>query len=162
MKLPEGVRAVAFTALSIGEALGLMRWRQRYVRYTFEPFGLAIRRSALIELGAKQVSYSKIQVGAIHELPLLQGTGSKKKTSISDKDRIFIHAAGEKTDWTREKEWRIRGDLSLDTIDSRDMLALVPDEKTGEVFRYSLQKIARDITPKIVRDIAVHVIFGEP
>ena len=134
-KLPEGERAVAFTALSIDKALQLMRWRQRFVRYTFEPYGLALRRPALLDLGARQVSYVPA-VGAEYIQPL------------------FRHAAGEKTDWTREKEWRIRGDLSLETIDSRDMLALVPDEKTGEVFRYSLQRIARDI--------AVHVIFGEP
>ena len=138
-KLPEGEQAVAFTAQPIEEALRLMRWRQRYVRYTFEPYGIAIRLAALLDMGAGRVSYSRFQV-----------SGSRQKQPLSGEDRLFIHAAGEKTDWEREKEWRIRGDLSLETLDGKDMFALVPDNKARE-----------EVLRKMERDIAVHVIFKD-
>ena len=129
-KIPGDERAIAFTALSIEDALPLMRWRKRFVRYTFEPYGIAVRRSALIDCGARAVCYNR------------------EETDDSKYDRLFVHAPGEITDWTREKEWRIRGDLSLEKIDKRDLIALVPDYKTK-----------REIHEKAHRDISVHVIF---
>ena len=131
-KLPLGESAVAFTALSIEEALPLMRWRQRYVRYSFEPYGLAVKRFVLSDLGAREVKY---------------GTNHAES---EDNDGLFRHATGEKTDWTREKEWRFRGDLSLEGIDSGDIIVIVPDR---------MARIA--IERKLKWDIQVHEIFRD-
>ena len=131
-KLPLGESAVAFTALSIEEALPLMRWRQRFVRYSFEPYGLAVKRSVLSDLGAQEVMYSG------------------KHSDDTGKNRLFYHASGAKTDWTREREWRFRGDLSLEGIDSGDIIAIVPDKWA----RIALQD-------RLKCDITIHEIFKD-
>ncbi|MCE5250963.1 hypothetical protein LLG96_12155 [bacterium] len=108
-KLPAGERAVAFTSLSLEKTLPLMRWRKRFVRYTFEPYGIGVRQSTLIDLGAREVVYVR------------------GDTTAGDSDSLFFHAPGILTDWSGEKEWRYRGDLSLHGIDSHDLIAVVPD-----------------------------------
>jgi hypothetical protein len=128
-KMPGVERAVAFTALTPPEVLPLMRWRARFVRYTFEPYGIAIRRDALAGLGARVVAYRG-------------GNGAENE------DRLFIHAEGGRTDWKREKEWRFRGDLALDGIDRRDLIALVPGPSAAEELRRSIGE-----------EIAVHELF---
>ncbi|MFC1490724.1 hypothetical protein ACFL6K_05900, partial [Candidatus Latescibacterota bacterium] len=43
-------------------------------------------------------------------------------------DRLFIQSPGEEGDWTKEKEWRLRGDIRLDKIDPQDYFAIVYDQ----------------------------------
>jgi len=131
-KMSHGERAAAFTSLSIEDAVPLMRWRKRYVRYTFEPYGLAVRRSALTGCGARQVTYE-------------QNTNGN-----AEADRLYTHAPGKITDWTQEKEWRVPGNLLLETIDRHDLIALVPDLNAKN-----------ELLKKNIRDIHIHVIFGE-
>ena len=123
---------VAFTALSIAEALPLMKWRKRFVRYTFEPYGIAVKKSALIELGTREVRY---------DITSSSGTIS---------DRLFLHAPGEITDWSLEKEWRVPDDVDLNRIDKHDMIAIVPENRDKEL-----------MLEKIQQDIPVHVIFRD-
>ncbi|MBU1024339.1 hypothetical protein KKB99_08675, partial [bacterium] len=49
--------AVSFTQLPPLKATELMKYRKRYVRYTFEPFGIAIKKDAARETGIKPVEY---------------------------------------------------------------------------------------------------------
>lgn len=131
-KLPEGERAVAFTALSLDAALPLMRWRKRFVRNTFEPFGIAVRSATLIDYGARPVQYREGETGGSHG------------------NRLFSHVHGIRTDWSCEQEWRVRGDFPLAGIDNRDLIALVPD------------KIAKEaLLKRIQPDIHVHAILGD-
>ena len=131
-KMSHGERAAAFTSLSIEDAVPLMRWRKRYVRYTFEPYGIAVRRSSLAGCGARPVTY-------------------EQDTNVNaEVDRLYTHAPGKITDWTQEKEWRVSGDISLERIDRRDLIALVPDLDA----KIELRK-------KSMRDIHIHVIFSE-
>ncbi|MBN1293589.1 MAG: hypothetical protein JXB48_17245 [Candidatus Latescibacteria bacterium] len=124
--------AVAFTAQSIAEALPLMRWRKRFVRYTFEPYGIAVKKSALIDFGAREVSYEQIEL------------------SDNKPDKLFIHAPGEITDWSLEKEWRVPGDLPFDKINKHDMIVIVPEKRDRNIY-----------FQRVKQDIPVHVIFGE-
>ena len=119
-KLPGGQSAVALTSLPPEESVSLMRWRKRFVRYTFEPYGIAIRQDVLIRMGACEVRY-------------------EKKDSTSSQDILFVQSPGEKADWTKEKEWRIRGDIELDKIDKEDYFAIVPDEEDVKYVKEKIQ-----------------------
>ncbi len=107
--MPENTEAVSFSALSAAEAIKLMRWRKRYVRYSFEPYGIAVKQEAAAGLGAREVRY---------EQPGNSCSG----------DRLFVQSPGERGDWASECEWRLRGDLRLDRIDPRDWFAVVYNE----------------------------------
>ena len=113
--MPGGQAAVSFTALSPAEAVPLMRWRKRYTRYSFEPYGLAFRCKFLTKLGARPVEY--YQPG-------------RKPTK--ERETLFYQSMGRVGDWKAEKEWRLPGNLDLEQIPESDMLIIVPDreEKT--------------------------------
>jgi len=121
--MPGGRPAVSFTALSPAEALRLMRWRRRYTRYSFEPYGLAFRAEILTKLGAKPVEYYQ--------------PGRKPAGRC---ETLFYQSMGRLGDWKAEKEWRLPGNLSLERIPRSDMLIIVPDpeEKTGLERRFEV------------------------
>jgi hypothetical protein len=112
-KMPGNIPAVAFTALSPGDAVALMQWRKRYARYTFEPWGIAVRREALSALGAGEVAY----------------TGNQSDQLALD--GFFTHAAGEEDRWVREREWRLRGDLLLAEIPPEAARVIGPDHSAA-------------------------------
>ncbi len=114
--IPGGTRAVSLTSLPPEDAVSLMRWRKRFVRYSFEPYGIAIKRNILVRMGAQEVHYGKPHA----DFP---------------RDKIFLQSPGEKGDWIKEKEWRIRGDLRLDSFDMDDYFVIVPDETAAEKIR---------------------------
>ncbi|MBN2288238.1 MAG: hypothetical protein JXQ83_02825 [Candidatus Glassbacteria bacterium] len=117
-KMPAGEPAVSFTALSPAEAVGLMRWRRRYTRYTFEPYGLAFSRESLERLGAAAVRYL--------------GPGERAGPG---EDRLFTQSTGRKGNWEAEKEWRFRGDLDLGGFKPGELVLIVPDEEQAGRFR---------------------------
>jgi len=89
-------KAVSLTGLEPTEALRLVRWRSRYARYSFEPYGIAVSVQAARRLGARPVAYDAgaTEPAPGHEPILCQGRG----------------AAGH---WERECEWRVAGDFDL-------------------------------------------------
>lgn len=115
-RLRGGGTAVSFTALQMSAAVSLMRWRRRFVRYTFEPYGIAIRRDRAIEHGARPVLYAETVESA-------------------GEDRMFVQTTGNRGDWAREQEWRAPGDFPLGGFDPDDCRVLVPDADTAERFR---------------------------
>lgn len=70
--------------------MGLVRFRARYARYAFEPYGLVISERAAREAGASPVTYASEPSGD----PFEQGPGRGGH-------------------WKREREWRVLGDLDL-------------------------------------------------
>ena len=112
-KVPGGATAVAFTSLSPGDTLELMRWRKRFVRYSFEPYGIAIRRDVLVNHGARPIRYAQ------------------RGNALRD-EGLFVQSPGEKGDWTREQEWRIRGDMALDDLKASDFIVVVPEARDAE------------------------------
>jgi len=108
-KIPGQARSVSLTSLPPEEAVSLMRWRKRFVRYSFEPYGIAIKQDILVQMGAKKVHYERLDAN-------------------SPCEKLFIQSPGKTGGWTREKEWRFRGDLRLDNIDADDYFAIVLDE----------------------------------
>jgi hypothetical protein len=128
-KTPGNVFLSAFTALDPGNALELMYWRKRYGRYSFEPYGIGIKRNVLIDMGIQRVCYS---------------FGNDKIAG----DLVFTHAAGDQGHWVFEKEWRIPGDVRLDNISRDDITAIVPD-------RFA----AQNLKGKIPSDFPIHILF---
>jgi len=110
LHLPGNAPGVSFTSLGLDEVLPLMRWRQRYLRYSLEPFGLAIGRDIAEALGARPVEY------------LERGQLSRDR-----EERFFQQSRGERTLWSAEREWRLRGDLNLRSLDPGEILLLAAD-----------------------------------
>ena len=128
--LPVGSSAIAFTALDPHGAFPLMRWRKRFVRYNFEPYGIAVSRDTAIACGAKEVAYVD-------------------DPESENSDRLFVHAKGEKVDWSDEQEWRLPGDLDLNDLPEKSYFAIVPDQGDAERLR---ERLGGD-------EVGIHVLF---
>ena len=112
-----GVPIVSFSASPPGELLRLRTYRRHRTRWDYEPYGLCIRRTALERLGARPVCYGD---------DLLWDR-------LSDADRPwfqkqFTTTNSERIDWSHEREWRVRGDVSLVGFDVTDAVVFVPSE----------------------------------
>ncbi len=112
-RMPMKKAMVSLSILEPSYMHARMKWSQRYVRPTFEPFGIGIECSALQNAGGKPVVY-----GASEELK-----------GLSIEDRLFfqtVHDQGE--NWAEEKEWRVLGDLDLTTFSEDQVVVYVPAE----------------------------------
>jgi hypothetical protein len=93
-----GYSTVSFTALNPIEAIGLMRWRRRYVYYSFEPYGVAIDTDFARAVGLRPVIYGDDDLFE----------------QLRDDEKPFYQKSGSAVaDWLPEAEWRHVGDLSL-------------------------------------------------
>lgn len=109
----DGNRAIAFSSLHPSEAVKLMKWRRRYVRPTFEPYGISIERSYAELTGIR---------------PVIYGT-SDHYNELSESDKPFFQSAGEKRgDWKPEKEWRYIDDLDLSAIPPERIKVIVRNQ----------------------------------
>jgi hypothetical protein len=103
-------RLVSLTECPPSELARLAKWRPSLVRWTFEPYGIALDRRKLESLGARPVIY-----GDDYQYELL-----------NDDDKPFFQNAGHgENDWRVEEEWRLRGDLDLSLFRRDDGLVLV-------------------------------------
>jgi len=105
----KGISAVAFSELKPSNAINLMKWRARYREMTFEPYSIAIRKSAAEALGIKKVIY-----------------GDKKiYGSLNASDKPYFQSIGIKGFWVPEREWRHSGDIDLSVINPDDIKIIV-------------------------------------
>ncbi|MCX6644777.1 MAG: hypothetical protein NTY09_00215, partial [bacterium] len=114
---------VAFTSLEPVDALKLMKWRKRYVRPTFEPYGIAIFYRSAMRAGIRMVTYVKNGEGQ---------SGEEKPDTNAPPELLQGYGIG---DWPKELEWRSVGDLDLNQIPEEDIVVLVPSEREAEEFR---------------------------
>ena len=105
----KGFPAVAFSELKPSEAAKLMKWRARYREMTFEPYGIAVRKSTGLELGVRPVIYGS----------------SVEYKNLADSDKPYFQSVGKKGFWLPEKEWRHIGDFKLDRVSPGDLKFLV-------------------------------------
>lgn len=115
--MKSGKSAVSFTELHPHKAIELMKWRRRYVRYTFEPFGVAIKKDSAMDIGIKPVKY-------------LNSIDDVTQASQSD-DYTQTYSKGE---WWKEAEWRYIGDLDLKQFSDDDIRVVVPTSEYVERF----------------------------
>lgn len=114
----DDIRAVGFSELHPAEAVNLMKWRRRYVRPTFEPYGIAIEKSCAEVVGIRPVIYgNKVDYQKLSEI-----------------ERPYFQSEGEKYgDWKPEREWRYIGDLDLTSVPPDRMKVIV--RKRSEIER---------------------------
>jgi len=110
-----GASVVSFTGESLSGSPELIRWRPGLIRWTFEPYGLAVPEDILVELGAVPVIYG----------------GEETWKALPDREKFrFQYHHPPVTDWSLEKEWRLPGDLDLSQIpaDRIRVIAVRPAE----------------------------------
>lgn len=115
--MPMGVPMVSLSAAHPADMVERMRWRKRYGRLEYEPWGIAVRRDALADLGARSVTY---------------GTLADRK-QLTARDRLYFQTLSDRADWDREQEIRLHGDLVLDELNPDDVCLFVPDEAAAQV-----------------------------
>ena len=103
--------AVSFTERPPHELEDIVRWHRGLIRWSFEPYGIAVLKDTLLTLGVKQVIYGEEHV--FRELP-------KAETFR------FQLVKPDGNDWAEEKEWRLSGDLDLLRIPREHVVAIVP------------------------------------
>jgi len=109
--LPTGEPMVSFTARSPCALSELVRWRCGLQHWTFQPYGLAVKREALQALGARAVDYV--------------GTAELKAWPPSERCFAQKHEPP-KIDWSGEAEWRLRGDFCFQSLSDSVIRILVP------------------------------------
>ncbi len=115
-------RLVSLTACPPSELARLVKWRPSLVRWTFEPYGIALNRRKLESLGARPVIY-----GDDYQYELL-----------GDHDKPFFQNSGHgENDWRVEKEWRLRGDLDLNLFGRDDGLVFVFTKQEADALQKS-------------------------
>ncbi|MBW2059971.1 MAG: hypothetical protein JRI95_00245 [Deltaproteobacteria bacterium] len=102
---------VSLTAQSLKDLKSLIRWRRGLVRWAFEPYGIAMARALLVELGARPVIYG--------------GEEDWQRLPHDRKYRFQLHQPPD-TDWSLEKEWRLPQDLNLKDIPEEHIRIILP------------------------------------
>jgi len=111
--------AVAFSSLHPADILPLMSWRKRYVRWNFEPYGVAISRQVAIDSGIQPVIYG--------------APGFYDR--LTEPDKLYFQSEGESGNWRVEKEWRYIGDYNLSNISPENIRIIVCRPSEIETFK---------------------------
>ncbi len=115
-----GEAAVSLTALSPWEAAEVAGWCPHLVRWSFEPYAVCIRREAAEAAGIEPVLYLPEDCfGALPE----------------DRRFLFQKHRPPDCDWTREKEWRRRGDIVLPSLAPEAVLVLTRTAEEADSVR---------------------------
>jgi len=118
--MPQNTPTVSFSALAPVEAAPLMRWRSRYRQMSFEPYGIGIRKSVAEDAGIRPVIYYD------------------KGDNLPDNAEPWLtQSTGSISDWTAEKEYRYRGDLTLSSFNDDDLVLFV---RTADEARFVHEK----------------------
>jgi len=117
------VDTVSFTECEPGEIRRLIRWHSALVRWSFEPYGIVFPKALLEEMGAVSVLYGDERT--YEELDETQ----KFRFQYLDPGR---------TDWSREKEWRHKGDVMFSDVPKGRLRIVAPsDEEAAVIWRES-------------------------
>ncbi len=102
---------VSWTSRHPGELLSVRKWNPALIRWTFEPYGVAVRKSIAKAKGAKPAIYG--------------GAALYPRIGLSDRFRYQRHEPP-RCLWKSEREWRSRGDFALDALARGDGFIFVP------------------------------------
>ncbi len=103
-------KIVSFTGSSIGQFLGLMKWRKKYNEMSFEPYGIGIDKEEATTLGFKKVLYCN----------------PEEYDKLSEEEKKRYHSSGKQTNWAEENEYRLFSDLDLTLIPNEKMICICP------------------------------------
>jgi hypothetical protein len=109
---------VSFTERLPRELNAIIRWRPGLIRWSFELYGVGVPRETLKRLGARPVVYCR------------EGEFS----DAGDEDRPFLQVQKpDGTEWSDEKEWRLRGNLDLELLPLEELVIAVPSFQEAEI-----------------------------
>ncbi len=97
------------------ELFVMRKWNRALVRWTVEPYGVAIRRDILRSLGAKPAIYGSEQVYS--------------RLVESERHRFQLSRGEKSASWRHEREWRLRGDLALGKLKPGDGFLFVQTQE---------------------------------
>ena len=104
--------SISFTENPIGELVRMRSFQSHLARWDWEPYGIAIRRTTLENIGCRRVRY-------LHKPQIDQ---------LDPSEQTFCQPLPSNPgcrDWTVEKEWRLASDLRLAHIPPNDAFLLV-------------------------------------
>ena len=97
------------------ELFVMRKWNRALVRWTVEPYGVAVRRDILRSLGAKPAIYGSEHVYS--------------RLVESERYRFQLSRSARSASWRHEREWRFRGSLTLGKIKSDKGFVFVQTEE---------------------------------
>ena len=106
---------VCFSALSLQRLMDSRCFRPHLGRWDYEPYGIAIRASTAQNQGVRPVIYGS------------QGD----RAGVPEEDRFRFHPRGKTYDWSREREWRSRQSIDLESIDRQDVRVFALDSSAA-------------------------------
>ena len=102
---------VCFSAVRLAELLQRRCFRPQLGRWDYEPYGVAVRRTAAEKLGIQPVVY---------------GEATMRKT-LDPSDRYRFHPTGTTFDWQSEREWRSPRTVDLKLMGPDDVRIFAED-----------------------------------
>jgi len=102
---------VSWTSRPPQELYAIRHWNAALIRWTFEPYGLAVKRSVLRQMGASPVIYA--------------GSAVYGKLSRQNRFRFQLHEPPRRS-WKHEREWRLPKDVELSGLAPDDAFAFLP------------------------------------
>lgn len=120
---------VCFSEAPLMELLQRRCFRPHLKRWDYEPFGIAIRKSAAESKRIQPVIYG--QPGMQKQLPHEQ--------------RCLFQATGKTYDWRQEREWRAVGDIDLNSFAKEDVRVFVPsiqDAKRLQKYGHAIDTVS--------------------
>ncbi len=123
-----GEAVVCWSARHPGEIDAIRRWNPALIRWTFEPYGIAVKRSCLRRLGAKPTIYGKSEAYA--------------RIRPSERHRFQKHEPPVCA-WKHEREWRLPRDLLLCEIPSDAWFVFAPTGTEAEKLSLYLNACVR-------------------
>lgn len=102
---------VCWSEVPLPQILSRRTFRAHLGRWDYEPFGLAVRKSAAARLGI---------------LPVVYGPAEQRE-GLPPTERWRFQAQGKRVDWRSEKEWRGRGSFDLSRLQADEALVFVED-----------------------------------
>ena len=110
---------VSWTSRPPQELDAIRRWNTALIRWTFEPYGLAVKRSVLRTLGARP---------AIYAASAVYGNLSER-----ERFRFQLHDPP-RCSWKNEREWRLPADLKLSDLVPDKAFLFMPALENAEDF----------------------------
>ena len=110
---------VSWTSRPPQELSAIRHWNRALIRWTFEPFGLAVKRSLLRGLGAKPAIYT---ASAVYQ-----------KLRRQERFRFQLHDAPHCC-WKKEREWRLPHDLTVKELGPDQAFFFMPTLSDAEEF----------------------------
>ena len=114
-----GYSVVPFTECPPEDLPKLISWRAGLRRWTLEPYGIALSKMKLVELGAR---------------PVIYGTPADFE-KLEERDQPFFQMADSRSGyWREEREWRIMGDVLLRSYSENQIVVFVPNRSDAQGF----------------------------